>query len=220
MKENPLLNLFINIVIPAVILTKLNNYLNPLIVFVLALSFPLVYGVYYLVRLKKYNLFSLIGLISIFLTGGIGLLQLDPKWITFKEAGVPFLIGLLLLISIKTRFSLIERLIGQIVKIDLVYETLKNKGNLVHFKRKIKRYTCFIALSFFFSALLNYLLAKILLISEPGTIAFNQELGRMTALSFPVIALPSSIILAFIFYFLFKEIKRLTGLDLEEILLK
>lgn len=220
MKENPILNLFISLVIPVVILTKLNDYLNPLVVFVLALSFPLIYGVYYLVKLKKYNLFSLIGLISIFLTGGMGILQLNLKWIAFKEAGIPFLIGLLLLISIKTRFYLIEKLIGQIVKMDLVYETLKNKGNLISFKKKIRRYTYLVALSFFFSASLNYVLAKAILISEPGTITFNQELGRMTALSFPVIALPSSIILAFIFYFLFKDIKRLTGLDLEEILLK
>ena len=220
MKESPILNLFINIIIPVVILTQLNNYLNPLIVFALALIFPLLYGLYYLVKLKKYNLFSLIGLISIFLTGGIGLLQLDSKWIAFKEAGVPFLIGLLLLISIKTRYSLIEKLLGQIVNGELIYEILKKKNNMILFKKKIKCYTYLISFSFFFSSLLNYLLAKTLLISEPGTIAFNQELGRMTALSFPVIALPSSIILAFIFYFLFKDIKILTGLDFEEILLK
>ena len=40
-----------------------------------------------------------------------------------------------------------------------------------------------IASSFFLSAVLNYSLAKILVKSQPGTEAFNAELGRMTALS-------------------------------------
>jgi len=222
MRENPLLNLLINIVIPVVILTKFNNNnsFNPLGVFALALAFPLLYGLYDLAKKRKYNFFSLVGLISIFLTGGIGLLQLGSKWVAFKEAGVPFIVGLIILLSVKTKHPLIEKLIGQVVKMDLVYGTLKNKGNLILFKKKVRHYTYFIALSFFFSALLNYALAKFILTSEPGTITFNQELGKMTALSFPIIALPSTLILVIIFYFLFRDIKKLTSLELEEIILR
>ena len=48
---------------------------------------------------------------------------------------------------------------------------------------------------FFLSSLLNYLLAVIILTAEPGTVAFNEQLGKMTALSFPVIALPATAVL-------------------------
>jgi hypothetical protein len=36
----------------------------------------------------------MLGFVSVLLTGGIGLLQLDPKWIAVKEAAVPAVIGL------------------------------------------------------------------------------------------------------------------------------
>jgi hypothetical protein len=72
-------------------------------------------------------------------------------------------------------------------------------------------------LSFFFSATLNFILAKIIVQSPSGTTAFNQEIGRMTALSFPVIALPSTIILMIILFNIFNKVKKITGLTLEEI---
>ena len=39
----------------------------------------------------------------------------------------------------------------------------------------------------------------------------------MTALSFPVIAVPAMIIMMFALFYLFRNIKRLTQLDLEDI---
>ena len=51
-----------------------------------------------------------------------------------------------------------------------------------------------------------------------GTEAFNDELGRMTLLSYPMIAIPSMIMLMAIFYYLWKTIHGLTGLSLEEIM--
>ena len=53
--------------------------------------------------------------------------------------------------------------------------------------------------------------------SEPGTTAFNEELGRMTALSFPVITVPSITILAFALYYLASGITKQTGLEFQDI---
>ena len=69
------------------------------------------------------------------------------------------------------------------------------------------------------SSILNYILAKILLVSAPGTEAFNAELGKMNALSFPVIAVPATIIMMLALFYLFKRIKALTHLELEDILI-
>ncbi len=35
-----------------------------------------------------------LGLISVLLTGGIGLLELDPQWLAIKEAAIPGIIGI------------------------------------------------------------------------------------------------------------------------------
>jgi hypothetical protein len=69
--------------------------------------------------------------------------------------------------------------------------------------------------SFFLSSILNYLLAVIILTADPGTVSFNEQLGKMTALSFPVIALPAMAVMMGNLFYLFRGIKRLTGLDLE-----
>jgi len=65
---------------------------------------------------------------------------------------------------------------------------------------------------------MNYFLAKTIVTSESGTAAFNEELGRMTLLSYPVIAIPSMIMMLGIFWFIWKTVSRLTGLSLEEIM--
>ncbi len=85
------------------------------------------------------------------------------------------------------------------------------------FQKALDVASLLLALSFVVSAVLNYALAKYILVSEPGTEAFTQELGRMTALSYPVIMVPSMSIMIFAAYYLFKSIKRLTQLDFEDI---
>ena len=57
-----------------------------------------------------------------------------------------------------------------------------------------------------------------ILVSEPGTEAFNAELGKMSALSFPVIAVPATIVMMIALFYLFKQIKKLTQLNFEDIL--
>ena len=72
--------------------------------------------------------------------------------------------------------------------------------------------------TFFLSAVLNYTLAKWVVTSPAGSTAFNEELGQMTLLSYPVITIPSMIMMMAIFYYLWRTIHGMTGLKLEEIL--
>ena len=65
---------------------------------------------------------------------------------------------------------------------------------------------------------MNYVLAKWIVVSPSGTQAFNEELGRMTLVSYPVIAIPSMIMMMLIFYYLWRTIRRLTGYTLEEVM--
>ena len=71
---------------------------------------------------------------------------------------------------------------------------------------------------FLLSAVLNFFLTKYIVVSPAGTAAFNEELGTLTALSYPVIALPSTAIMFVALYYIFKSITKLTGLPFEEIL--
>lgn len=221
-KENPFLNLIFNIILPSVILTKLSGdeYLGTVYGLILALSFPLIFGIYGLIKNKKVNFFSILGLVSILLTGSFTLLSLDAKWIAMKEAAIPFFIGIFVLISLKTPFPIVRKLLlnEQIFNLELINNKLANNCHTDKFDKRITISTYMLAGSFFISSILNRVLANIMLKSQPGTTAFNEELGLMTAYSFPVIAVPSMIIVILIFNYIIRSLKSLTGLKSNEIL--
>ena len=217
--DRPLINLLVNIVIPVIILTKFSEYLGPLNSLIFALSFPLTYGGYDLINQKRFNLFSALGFISILLTGGIGLMKLDAGWIAVKEAIVPLIFGAAVLISARQKTPLVQKLFfnEQVFNISKINEVLMEKGASADFEKKMVSVTYLIASSFALSSVLNFILAKVILVSATGTTAFNEELGKMTALSFPVIVVPCFIIFGFSIWYLVRNIKTITGLDSESI---
>ena len=99
-------NLLFNIALPVIILSKFSTeeYLGPVWGLVIALAFPIGFGLWELVKSGKVNFFSVVGIISVLLTGGMSLLQLDLKYIAIKEAAVPGIIGLLVWFSQHSKF--------------------------------------------------------------------------------------------------------------------
>lgn len=221
-KSNPLIDLVISIIIPSIILMKFSGeqHLGTVYGLIVALSFPLLYGVYERWSHKKFNLISIIGIISVLLTGGIGLLKLDPEWLAIKEAAVPLVIGLIVLISLKTPYPLIKTLLynPNVIRVDEVDKALNEKGNYHLFQDRLTKATFFLSGTFLFSATLNYFLARYIVTSPAGTEAFNEELGQLTLISYPVIALPSMVFLVAIMFWLVKSVKQLTGLTLEQVM--
>lgn len=217
-----MLSLALNIAIPAVILMKLSgeNALGPVWALVVALVFPLGYGVADFARRREWNIVSILGFVSVLLTGGIGLMHLDPKWIAVKEAAVPAVIGIAVVLSLRTRFPIVRTLLynDKIIRVHEVDKALARQGNRQAFDQTLVIASWMLAASFFVSAILNFVLAKWIVKSPPGTAAFNEELGRMTALSYPVIVVPSMVIMIATLWYLFRRIRRLTDLDLEQIL--
>jgi hypothetical protein len=73
-KNNTLVELLITLIIPSLILMKLSGpeNLGAVYALLLALAFPLGWGVRDYLLQRKLNLFAALGLVSILLTGGIG----------------------------------------------------------------------------------------------------------------------------------------------------
>lgn len=221
-KQRPWMDLLISIVIPSVILMKLSgdDWLGAPMALVVALAFPLLWGLYEFVKFGKKNFIAVLGLISIALTGSIGLLKLDAQWLAIKEAAVPAIIALAVLISTKTRYPLVRTLLynRSILDVDKIHEALAANGQEKTFDRRLLVASYFFAITFIFSSVMNYLLAKWIVTSASGSAAFNEELGQMTLVSYPVIAIPSMIMMIAIFYYLWRAIRNLTGFKLDEVL--
>lgn len=221
-RENMLVNLAFNVVVPTLILVKLSDaqYLGTTWAIVIALLFPISYGLRDFHQRRKINFFSGLGVFSVFLTGGISLLGLDPQFLAIKEAAVPAIFGLATLLSLKTRYPLVRTLLFN----DTVVETEKVKTALIEndstqaFDKRLITASWIIAGSFFLSSLLNYLLATFIVTSQPGSVEYNTQLGKMTALSFPVIALPAMAVMVIAMIYLFRGITRLTGMPFESII--
>lgn len=220
-RENLFLNIVCNIVVPTIVLTKLSteNRMGPTWGMVVALMFPLGYGVYDLVRRKKTNVFSVVGFASVLLTGGLNYLKADGFWFAVKEAAVPLLFGAAVLISNHTRRPLVREVLcnEQVLDIERIEAALVERGTRPAFDRLLNNASYAVAGSFVLSAALNYGLARYLLKSPVGTSEFNAELGRMNMLNWPVIVLPSMVVTMLIFWKLMSGITRLTGLGLEAI---
>ena len=221
-KANPWLDLLITLVIPSLILMKLSGpeNLGAGYALLLALAFPLGWGARDFLARRKFNLFAALGLVSILLTGGIGLLQLDTQWLAVKEAAIPALLGLAVAVSAHTRYPLVRVLLftPTLMDVERIQSALDQRGNRVAFEARLKTATWMLAASFFFSATMNYTLATRIVTSPAGTAAFNEELGRLTLLSYPMIALPSMLIMMLVLYYLARTIHALTGLKLAEVL--
>lgn len=215
------IDLFVCILIPTLILKKLSGTddLGASGAFALAISLPLAMAIYEMITSKKVGFVSAIGFVSILLTGGIGLLKLPKEYIAYKEALIPSVFALAAFASTYTSKPLVRLFLynDMLMNTGLVEQRLAERSRELEFADVMKKATLMLAASFVLSAVLNFILAKTIIVSETGTEAFNNELGTMNLLSYPVIVLPCMVVTFYAMYFVFKNIRQLTALELEEI---
>ena len=89
---------------------------------------------------------------------------------------------------------------------------------MVDFERHLEKATWMVAGTFGFSSVMNYALARWVVTSPAGSEAFNTELGRLTLLSYPLIALPSMLMMMGVLFYLTRAARRLTGLAIMDML--
>lgn len=212
-----MLALLINFIIPTIILSKLSdaNRLGPVYALIVALSFPLLYGIYNLIKSKKVDFISVIGLVGILVSGILGLLQLNRFWFAVKEAAVPSLIGCFVMISASRPNNPIQNFIfnESIFQIDAIKQAMQSKGTNEQLPGVLKNATMQFSGAFFLSAVLNFVLAMVVIQNPPGTAEFNSDLAKMNALSFPIILIPVLGVAIWVFKRLGNRISALSGLD-------
>jgi hypothetical protein len=219
--ENMLLNLVCNIVLPTLVLMKFSTdrFLGPAWGLVVALIFPISYGAYDLAKRKKTNFLSILGFVSVLLSGGMGLLKADGFWFAVKDAVLPTCIGAMVLTTLRSKTPLLREMFfnEQVVDVARVDAALAERGGRDQFEALVRRASVWLAVSFLVSAPVNFALARYILVAPPGTPEFNAQLGRMHVLVWPVIVVPSMIAMMVIFWKLISGLSQLTGLTTDEI---
>ncbi len=217
-----LVDIVVCVLIPTLILKKLSSedLLGANWALVAALSLPLAVGIWGFIQERKISFVPALGFISILLTGGIGLLKLPKEYIAYKEALIPTFFAVATVLSSYTKHPLIRTFIynDAFMDTDKVAAKLSELDKHQEFDRMMIRATWMLASSFVLSAVLNYALAKWIVVAESGTDAFNDQLGTMNLYSYPVIVLPCMIITMFSLFYVMKNIRLITGLDIEEVM--
>lgn len=218
-RPNPLVELAITIIAPSLVLMYGSDRLGTLPALGLALAFPVFWGVREGLRRRKVNWMAMIGIVSALLTGGIGLLQLDSGWFAIKEGAVSGFIGVVVAASAWTRRPLIHALVFDAALMDTarIEQALDQRGNRPAFEAALRSGTLALAATFAFAAVANYALARWVVTADAGSSAFNEQLGRLTLLSYPLIALPSLLMMAGLLWWLMRRFERMTGLTMGEL---
>lgn len=223
-RENPWLNIGFNLILPILLLTKGKSLLGDLpawLILVIALAFPVGYFIYDWRKRGKQNVFSILGMISVLLTGGIGLLQLPPEMFLLKETLLPLIIGAGIAASAYTskpalKFIFYNEDIVDVARID---DRLDTEAKRNAFQAVLKKSTLIFAASSILTAIVNFITTKIIVTADPRIDAdrFNEQIGTQTGVTFVVLMIVS---LPFMFYALnvvFSGIKNLTGLEVEQV---
>lgn len=220
--ENGLYSLLFNIVIPVFILLKMSDEkrLGPTYALLVAIAFPIIFAIIDFYKYRKLRFIPIAGFISVLMTGLIGLMKLSPEWMAVKEAGIPAAIGLAVIISIYTPFPLIKKMLfnDKIMHIDLINEKLNEKDAVKLFDKRLKISSFLLGATFFISSIINYFLTKTILIAQPGTSLYTEQIGKLKISCILITAIPSTILMLLILWYLFTSIKKVTGLELNEFL--
>ncbi len=220
--ENLFLNLICNVAVPTAIMTWASGEraLGPKWGLLVALLFPLGYGIHDYLRRRRLNFISALGFASVLISGGFGLLKLDGFWFAVKDGALPALIGVAVLVSLRSKEPLVHEILysPQVIDVERVDRALSERNAHGGFAKLMRKSSYLIAAAMLVSAVLNFAFARWIIVSPPNTEAFNRELARMHWVSLLGISVPVVAMMMYALWQLLKELETLSGLTLDEIL--
>jgi hypothetical protein len=220
-QPHPLGDLLLTVVFPSLVLEYLSkpDKLGPAWALFVALLLPAGFGVWCFIQKRGLNFFSIFGLIAVIVTGGLGLLKLDPVWFAAKEAAFPTFLGLAFPLSFRWGRPLISELLlnPQVINVALIQKSLDTSEKSLGFQVLMSRASWGMALTMFGSAVANFALAWYLLNGKlPGGEDYTKAIGRLNWVSFIVIGIPLIAATMTLLFWMMRGISQLTGLERDD----
>lgn len=223
-QENPSrdtwIELGLNVVLPTVVLVFLSSEerLGPELGLVVGLSFPVMHGIYSRAKGDKVSPLSFLAVISVVMTGGIGLMKLDASWFAVKEALLPLVMAVFCWGSRYTPVPVVDTLIFRLLDKEKVDAALVEHGKADILDPMLTRVNLWFLACFGYSAVVSYFLARYLVTSPAGSVAFNEELGTFTFVSFPVVAIPMTLAMGLALNGMLTGLESATGMEIDDLL--
>jgi hypothetical protein len=249
-QEHPLANILINVLIPVLALSYLSKdpefqqaigkvvrpwHIGPVKALVVALVFPIGYGVWHFAKTRKPNFFSALGLVSVILTGTLTIFLWNKDGTVkphadvlfgLKEASIPFILGLAVIGSHYTNSPLLRVFLYSDSLFDI--PKIENRVSEINggetYRQILFQATLLFAASFFLSTVMNFGLAMYFLgdldyAANNARELYNERIAKLTGWGFAVIGVPILVFLFFTLRRLLKGLGALTGFKDEEMML-
>lgn len=222
-QPHPLSDLLLTVVLPSIALETLSrpDRLGPVWALVLALLLPLGFGIWCFIRKRGLNFFSVLGLVAVIFTGGLGLLNLNAFWFAMKEAAFPVFLGLAFPLSFRWGKPLVTELLlnPQVINQPLLFASLDTADKRDAHQRLLRQASWALALTMVASAVANAWLVQFFLEgTEPGSEAYTRAIGRQNWVGFVVIGLPMMVVTVGLLLWVLKRVQQLTGLERDDLL--
>ncbi len=225
-QENALASLLLNVALPVTVLSYCSKEsgligVGPKWALIIAMAMPLAYQAYDWNQRRKINIFSVIGLIGVLLTGGLGLLELSAQAFAFKEAAIPLLLAALFVWTHRAGRPLVKVLLmnPDLMHVAKIERLIRERQQDQPFQRVLWQATLTLAGSFVISAALNYGVALYFLEGKtPGSEAYTAAIGKITGWGFLITGVPMMAFLIVTFLRLLRRLQDLTGLSRDDLM--
>ena len=131
------------------------------------------------------------------------------------------MMGLAIPLTLKTRKPLVKLLLfnEQIIDIPRVNAALAARNAQPQFDAVLRRVSWILAISFMVSGVVNFVMARWIVKAVSGTAEFNDQVGKLHLIEWPVITIPFvGVMMWCLFGVFFKSITALTGLTQDEVM--
>ena len=239
-QDNPFANIIINVLAPVLILSYLSKegdelwHIGPMWAMFVALAIPIGYGLWHYFKYRQMNIFSLVGMFSVVLTGaitiylwsgGVSVRENAALLFGIKEAVQPLILGSLLLITHKMSNPLFNVILYNDTIFDLsqIEAAIAEKGLEADLEKLLWKSTFLFFGAFLISSVINlglafYFLGDLDPLNENWKEVYNNDVAKITGWGFVVIGVPILVVGGCILWYLVTGLKRLTGLETEKIL--
>lgn len=224
-KENFIVNLVCNVVVPGILLNKGGDWLPkavpPSAILVAALMFPISYFLFDYGRRRVANPISIFGFVGTLVSGAIGLMKIDPFWFAVKEAAFPAVIGVVMYVTQAIKRPLVKAFVWNdtVLNTERIQEAVAGRNAQPQIDTLFSRATHLLAPAFLLSAIAHYLLARHMVTAHPENAAqqFNEQLGKFNLIAWPAIILPSFAYLVWLMLRFLKRVREVAGITEEEL---
>lgn len=212
----PLLNIFLPI---AILLTLSDpDRLGALPALLLAVGIPAAYGIWELLRSRTVNASSILGIVSVFMTGVIAVFELDTDLFAIKEAAIPVGFAAVLLVTNRMRFPVVKLLFDMVQRRDVVEKAVRDQGEEAAYRAHIERSGTIWAGIMLLSGVLKFILSSVIMTADAGTKAFNTQLATYELVQIPTTMLLTMVLILSLIFFIAKGTGMIIGLPPSQVL--